>query len=196
MLIENFAELSAQELKEFADGLISKVNADHLFAPDIELRLCDDSQDNIVPDEMTGDLDIYVEPTEEVIIGREAYWSCGMDDDYEYGTPEDPDYSYGILEDIKKAFPTKTVSIDGYSVTIEAYDYADWDTGEVGKIISATEDDDGIGSYEYWGEIGYDSRPFMAIEGVIDCPTSIYVSLTVSPEHNIPTAVNEDEIEM
>lgn len=194
MLIENFAELSAHELKKFADDIINKVNAEHLFAPDIELRLTDDGQDNIVPDEMTGDLDIYVEPTEDVLVGRGAYWTCDIDDEnYDRGTPEDPDYFDTIMKDIKKAFPTKTVSIDGYSVTIEAYDWGDCDTGEVREVTSVEEDDDGIGSYEYWGEIGYDSRPFLAVEGIIDCPTSLYVSLIVTPEHAIPTVVNEEE---
>ncbi len=193
MLIENFAELSAQELKEFADGLIGKINAEHLFAPDIELRLCDDGQDNIVPDEMTGDLDIYVEPTEEVIISREASWTCGIDDNADSLPDDDPEYFCNILADIESAFPTKTISIDGYSVIIKAFDWSDWDAEEVSEVTSVEEEDDGIGSYEYWGSISYDSRPYQAVEGFIDCVASIYISLTVSPAAQTQPYITDEE---
>ena len=44
-----------------------------------------------------------------------------------------------------------------------------------------THEDSGIGGYDYWGDRGYDSRPYIEVEGTIvkacSCALSLYVEL-------------------
>lgn len=60
----------------------------------------------------------------------------------------------------------------------DIHDYTITDT----EVTKVTEEDAGIGSYEYWGTVGYDSQPYTEISGVvtIDAVLGLWLEIAIS----------------
>ena len=79
--------------------------------------------------------------------------------------------------------------IDGYNIELEISDVDANDTVEI-EVDSISHEDAGIGSYEYWGEVGYDSRPYVEVGGYY-CGLRMSLAFLVDPVDT----VYEDESE-
>lgn len=182
-VIENFAALSAQEQREFAVELLTKINSEHIFHDDVTFELV-----TIETDDLTGGLWIAVSHSGEIDVTRKASWEAADEDDAENDPGHEATYSQSIYDEAKKAFKTLSTVIDGYTVSLEIHDVDEGDTVEV-EVDHISHEDAGIGQYEYWGEIGYDSRPYVEVEGTIvkacDCTLAFSIEAAESvPEEN------------
>ena len=172
-VIENFAALSAQEQREFANSLVKTINSESIFSSEVDFEIT-----RIEADDLTGSLMIEVSHTNAIEVPRKATWTC---DDAEDAT-DDPgfeaNYDNSIIEDAKKAFKTLSTVIDGYKISLEISDVDANDAVDV-EVDHISQEDAGIGDYEYWGDVGYDSRPYVEVEGTIvkacDCSLAFFV---------------------
>ena len=183
MVIENFAALSTKEQHEFADKLLKTINSEKAFL-DAELII-----EDVEADELSGDLVIMASTTEAVEVDREGTWSTGYssDDDEAYelthATParRDVDFEDSEEEAVTKALKVRSVDLEGYTVTIEVDNIAESDIESVSEVNEVTEDDAGIGDYEYFGFRGTDSQPYLVVQGTLFCILYPYLRLTVAP---------------
>jgi hypothetical protein len=173
-VIENFSALSEKELNDFAEALIKTINSEHIFTSDANFSVY-----SVEADELSGDLEIVIDHDDYINIDREASWTC-RDDEYLDNAPEDISYSNLDTKDAAKAFKTLSAEIEGYTVTL------DIDDVEVEEIVAFdvdhyTEEDSGIGDYEYAGHRGYDSHPYLVVSGTVtaacNCALALYVSV-------------------
>ncbi len=186
-VIENFAVLPAKEQTEFATALLKTINSESIFTTDAKFEIY-----NIEADELTGGLMIEVSHGEDTIeVSREAAWFCGDEEDASNDPGYDADYSESIYEDAKKAFKTLSTVIDGYKVTLEIGDVDEVETVEV-NVDNISHEDAGIGGYEYWGERGHDSRPYVAVEGTIVKACNFSLAFFVEPDDTIPEETEEN----
>lgn len=174
-VIENFAELSFEEQKKFAEALVKTVNSESIFTDDTNFTLT-----GVEVDELTGGLIINIEHDDLIEVPRKASWECGVADDV-HDIPDDSNYiSYAdlIFNDAKKAFKTLEAEIEGYKVSLEVDD-ADAEETIGTQVDSYSQEDAGIGHYEFWGDVGYDSHPYIEVLGTIvegcNCALSLYV---------------------
>lgn len=184
--IENFAAISPEEQRAFAEALVKTINTEKTFIDD-ELVIS-----GVEADEMTGDLIIELD-ADDVYVDRRATWTAS-DDGYEdsaYEKPEDPEYEDSIFSDAEKAFKTLSVEMDGYTLTLAVAD-TDADEIEEVKVDNVSHEDAGIGQYEYWGDIGYDSRPYLEVEGTLVTSCKVYLSLLVESTANVPEEAPEE----
>ena len=188
-IIENFAALSEKEQRDFAEALVKTINSENTFPYHIKYVVPSNFKFNIsevYPDELTGDLVIEIEPSTPIWIPRDATWQCGIDDDPE-DVVEDAEFINDIHDDIKQVFKTLTADIDGYRVTLDVSDWnyppRDFSLRNRDLVFAGdvTKEDSGIGHYEYWGDVGYDSRPYVEADGVIVTALLCYLNLTVEP---------------
>lgn len=174
MTIENFAALSFQEQMEFATKLLATINSEHTFTADTAFEL-----DGIEADDFTGGLAIAVSHTNPIRVSRKATWTCADAEDADNDPGFEADYENYLFEDAKKAFKTLSTVIEGYSVTLEIDDVDENDADAEIEIDNISHEDAGIGDYEFWGERGHDSRPYVEVTGTIvrecDCALTIYV---------------------
>ncbi len=182
-VIENFAELSEQEQRSFAEALVKTINTEKTFIDD-ELTLS-----SVEADEMTGDL--LIELDGFINIDRKATWTCGNDEDDAYEKPEYPEYEAFISDDAAKAFKTLSAEIDGYTLSLEIAD-ADGDEIEEVHVDSISHEDSGIGHYEYFGWEGHDSHPYIEVEGTLVQSCKVYLGLSVAPTTNVPEEAPEE----
>ncbi len=174
-VIENFNELSKDELQQFAKELIAKINKENIFSSEFNFTI-----EEVDPYELTGDLYIGLSHEDSIDVPREATWTCS-DEDEMYSDPGyEADYANNIFNDVKALFGKLTTVLDGYEITLSIDDIDDADTVEV-EVDSYSHEDDGIGHYEYGGAPGYDSRPYIEVEGTIIRACSCAFSLNVSP---------------
>jgi hypothetical protein len=176
-IIENFDLLTEQEQIDFAKELVDKINAKHVFGTDVEFIL---NERAIHADETTGGLNIGVSHKKPVFVEREATWQCA--------TPEDAedmssfsyfDFKNSLFEDAADSFTTTEAEVDVYRVALELYDVDETGDYELLELIDLTQEDSGIGHYEYFGATGYDSNPYCEVEGKVgaecECSLSFYV---------------------
>jgi hypothetical protein len=159
-IIENFAELSEQEQRTFAEALMKTINSEHIFTGESDLKIT-----NVEADEMDGGLWIEATNTDPIEVSRKATWQAGEDDVYS----PDPDlvnYTDSIYTEVEQTLKTKEVTIGDYIVTLNEVYNVDEEIEDV-DVDSMSHEDSGIGSYEYWGEVGYDSHPYVEAEGTI-----------------------------
>ena len=182
-VIENFAALSAQEQREFAATLLNKINSENIFTADTNFEIA-----SIEADDLTGGLAILISHPDNIEVSREATWSCG-DEEEAYSDPGyEAEYENSIFKDAEKAFKTLSTVIDGYNISLEIDDVDEVETVDV-EVDHLSHEDAGIGHYEYFGYTGYDSRPYIEVEGTIvkacDMTLAIYVEAadTVSEEN-------------
>jgi hypothetical protein len=159
-IIENFAELSEKEQREFAEAFIKTINSEHTFTAEVDFVV-----DDVEADDITGGLWIGVSHTDAFAVEREATWQAA-DEDEANSTPDDPEYECSIYDDIKSCFKTLSTEIDGYEVSLDISE-VDEDLIEDVTVNDISYEDSGIGSYEYWGDIGYDSQPYVEVTGVL-----------------------------
>jgi len=188
-VIENFNVLSETELEQFAVKLLEKINSESIFISDTKFELS-----FVETSDLTGNLYIGVEYAKFIDVPRDASWQVG-DEDEAYS----PDLSYvdyydTISEDAKKVFKTLSTVIDGYKVSVEIDDVYAEDVVDI-DVDTTSHEDGGIGHYEYWGEFGYDSRPYVEVEGTITAACNIMFSFVVEPETTAPESVIDDETE-
>lgn len=177
MTIENFATLSTQEQRSFADELLKKINEECVFTDETDFKLS-----GIDVDEFSGGLIMMASTADPISVTRKAEWTCATVEDVEDDPGFEANYENHIYDDANKAFKTLSTIIDGYKVTLEIHDVDALDTGAEIEVTSYSREDAGIGHYEYWGDIGYDSRPYVEVEGTItreySCDLTFFVEVT------------------
>ena len=187
MTIENFAAIPFQEQMKFAEALLKTINSENTFSDNTNFEI-----DGIEVDEFTGGLIVTVSQTNPISVSRKATWTCDSEEDAEDDPGFEADYENYLFEDAKKAFKTLSTVIDGYNVTLEIDDVDEQDTDAEIEIDNISQEDSGIGDYEFWGERGYDSNPYVEVTGTItrecDCALTFYVELAEAaqeePEEN------------
>ena len=185
-VVENFAELSAPEQYEFAAKLLNTINSEHIFTSDTDFEIL-----NVEVSEYSGDLRIDVSHTNLIDVPRKAVWTCSNEDEAEADPGYDADFDELIDNDVAKVFKTREADIEGYHVVLEVGDADAEETVEV-TAEHISHEDSGIGHYEYWGEIGYDSKPYVEVEGVVTQACTIYPAFFVSPVTNVPEETSEE----
>ena len=179
-IIENFAALSEKEQRDFAEALVKTINSEGTFSSDYKFNIV-----KVEPDELSGGLDIMIETPTSIKVPREATWSCSMDEDPgDMPSYNDVDYTNSYTyEDIEKVFKTVTAELNGYKITLDITDYDSTDEDVEVIVDTVEEDDSGIGEYEYWGQKGFDSHPYLEVEGTLiepyDCALTLFVEPTV-----------------
>ena len=184
-IIENFAVLSEKELSEFAATLVEKINSESIFSTEIKFKVADLEANNL-----TGELAIDVSPDEPISVPRKAYWQAESEDTAASDT-SDAEYVDLIANEAKKVFKTTSAVIDGYKVTLGIYDADATDTLEV-IVDDISHEDSGIGSYEYWGDRGYDSHPYVEVRGTLVEACYLGIVLYVEPAEE-EQEVSEEE---
>lgn len=195
MVIENFAMLPEKEQREFAEKLLKTINSEHLFIDEAELIL-----EDVIADELSGDLDIVVTTSKSLEVEREGDWTASAntrdEDDYEENIHATPDYydvnfPEDVEDEVLKCFKSTEQTIEGYAVSL-AIDYVDeGDIESVTEVTHVSSEDAGIGSYEFWGRSGYDSQPYLAVTGRLLCECTPIAILSVSP--NVDTVPDTKE---
>ena len=186
-VIENFTELSVQEQKEFAEKLVATVNSEHTLSDEASFKILE-----VSADELTGDLVVDItNPDEELIaVKREASWTCGDEDETTNDPGYDAEYQESLTNDAAKALKTAAFEFEGYTINVDVYVVDEVETSEV-IVDEYSHEDSGIGSYEYWGFHGHDSRPYLEVSGTLVKACGIGVSLVVSASK--PAAEPETE---
>lgn len=183
MIIENFAELSEKEQLDFAQKIIDKINADFIFTGDTKFTISE-----VYADELSGDLNIEIDHEDYIEVAREASWTCD-DEDEVYSVPKsydsDIEYEQSIMKDAEKAFKTLSTTIDDYLVTLTIGD-AYVEEIEASEVSDYSNEDAGIGHYDYWGTPGYDSRPYVQVEGTLYTNCSMGLTLSVGVPQSEP----------
>ena len=176
--IENFAAIPFKDRVLFADSLIKTINSEKIFCEEIHLDLV-----GVEPDDITGGLILKVSPVGPITVTRKASWTCDTEEDAEdVPANSETDFENYLMEDTKKAFKTLETIIEGYKVSLEVSDVDEDDRldPEV-EVTTISHEDDGIGSYEYFGFTGTDSRPYVVVEGTLttrcDCNLELYVEV-------------------
>lgn len=174
-VIENFSTLLDWQLGQFATVLVSKINAENTFS-----NLIDFTIDSFEADDITGNLIIYLRHEEYLEVEREATWTCEDIHSVDQDPGSSADYENAIFTDVKKCFKTQTAQIEGYTVTLRI---DDTDVVETVEVIADVyqEEDNGIGDYEYFGARGYDSDPYVEVEGRIIAACQCALTLIVEP---------------
>ena len=189
MVIENFATLSVEEQVRFAKELIEKVNSGNIFSDETNFVF-----EDVEPDELTGGLFISASLANPISVSREATWSA-LDEDGAHKDPgNEAEYETDIKDDVRNSFQTLSAEIDGYNVSINIEDIDEYESvdAEV-DVTNISEEDAGIGSYEFWGFKGYDSQPYVEVEGTItkayDC--SVYFSVEPAEDNTIKESTDK-----
>ena len=175
--VENFAALPLSEQRKFAEALLKTINSERIFHDDTNFELT-----GIEVDDISGGINILVSHTDPIAVERHATWVCERSDNPEDDPGNDADYENYFLVDAKNAFKTASTVIDGYKVSLIVSDVDKDDTidAEV-EVENVSDEDDGIGSYEYFGFTGYDSRPYLAVEGTVTCYCECVLAFYVEP---------------
>lgn len=181
-VIENFAELSFEEQQKFAEALIKTINSEKLFYDGTQFEIT-----GIEAVDMDGSLMIEVSHADPIEVEREATWTCDSKEEASSDPGYDADYVNYLIDDAKSAFKILSTVIDGYKVTLDIADVDEDDTIEV-EVDSTSNEDGGIGDYEYWGRRGHDSDPYVEVTGTIvkacECALAFFVEAddTTEPE--------------
>ena len=172
----NFNVMSEQEQRAFADTLIRTINSQRTFTVDVDFVLF-----GIEVDELAGSLVIYLSHGDDLVeVARPATWQAGNEEEASVDPGYDADFSNSLFSDARAVFGSLSAEVDGYQVTLEVVDLDEVETVEV-VVDEVREEDSGIGSYEYWGTTGYDSQPYVEVEGTIVKACSMSLALEVLP---------------
>ena len=174
-VIENFAELSAEELKKFAEALVKTINSENIFTAETNFNVI-----SVDVDELSGGLTIVLDHDDLIEVQRAVDWTCSNEDDIYNDPGHDADYLNSIYAEAKKSFKTLSTTIEGYDITLSIDDVDEEETVEV-TVDSTTQVDDGIGDYEYFGFKGHDSYSYIKVEGTISKACNCALSLFVEP---------------
>ena len=186
--IENFAEVSVQEQRAFADALIKTINSEHIFTDEVDFEIT-----KVEADEMSGDLAIEVTHADDIEVTRAASWTAADEDDA-YSADGDIEYANSLTVDVEYAFKTKEATIEGYTVQLELDDADENDTIDT-EINDISYEDSGIGDYEYFGYYGHDSHPYVEVDGTLTVACTCYITFYVTPNSGVsekPTAESDE----
>ena len=178
-MVENFVVMPVEEQIQFAKTLLERINTEKLFSDETVF----DFQD-VEPDDVTGGLWITASPATPIYVSREATWEAGTEDGASEDPGRDADFVNLLRDDAKKAFKTLATEFDGYNISLKVDDVEEDETidAEV-EVDKISHEDAGIGSYEYFGFTGYDSQPYVEVEGTItkayDCVLTLFVEPAV-----------------
>ena len=186
-IIENFAALSAQEQQEFAKALIKTINSESIFTAETDFEIT-----GVEADDLTGGLVIEVSHSDPIEVEREATWQASDEDEADRDPGYDADYKNSVFEDAKKSFKTLSTVIDGYKVSLDIADLDETETVEI-TTDHISHEDSGIGHYEYWGERGYDSHPYVEVEGIIIKACDCALAFTVEPDDTVEVKPEAEE---
>ena len=170
--IEDFEDSTEAEQKLFVNSLVSKINTEHLFTSEVDFTV-----EDYWAEDCSKKLVITLSHDSAVEVTREASWQCGNVDQIN-DLPEEIEYDKSSITDMAKAFKTEPVIVYGYKVTLAVDDVDTEEACEV-EAKTYTEEDDGIGFYEFWGFKGYDSHPYIQVEGDVVCKLTGRLELTV-----------------
>ena len=172
-MIDNFSALTPEEQTKFAQELLAKVNAAQTFLSGNEMKL-----DELEANELDGSLDIFFS-VEDFDVGREAEWQAA-DEDEAYRTPSrfDVDFIGREEDEVRAEFKATQVEFEGYQLEIANLQIDDYEISDA-EVDSTTDEDAGIGHYDHFGYEGYDSRPYVQVEGTVYCSCSIGGCLNV-----------------
>jgi hypothetical protein len=185
-VIENFAELSVKEQLDFATALVKTINSENTFTDQTDFKVS-----GVEADEMTGGLVVMLEHEDYIEVERKATWTCDTNEDSAYEKPEDPDYEDLSFNDAKKVFKTLATELEGYSLTLSVDDVDTEEITEV-EVDSVSNEDAGIGHYEFWGEDGYDSQPYCEVEGTLTQACTVYCSLYIEAATHFEAEAEEE----
>lgn len=184
-IIENFAELSFEEQKKFAETLVNTINSEYTFTADTDLKLS-----GVEADELSGGLIIMLDHDDLIEVSREATWTCEDEDEVRHDPGYEADYVNTLFADARDSFKTLEVVIEGYKVSLSVDDVDEEETIEV-EVDNYSSEDGGIGGYEYCGVGGYDSSSYVEVEGTIVKGCSCALSLFVEPADE-PVEIDEE----
>lgn len=174
-MIQSFAKMSFDARLHFAEEMIKKINSESIFLNGTKFKI-----DQIELDDYSDDLIILTTSVDPVKLSRGVFWQV-PNEDYLYYKPKSMDYIDTEYEAVSELLKTKTAVVDGYTVTAEIDDVEAGKNIEV-QVDSYYHDDNGIGYYDFWGEPGYDSRPFIVVEGTATEEREVAISFYVSPK--------------
>lgn len=168
-IIDNFNLLSEEEKKQIAEEFITKINEQNLLSNEVDIELVE----VLEGDELDGGLNIVFATVDALPFERVGHWQVG-DEDELHSTPKifDVEFDETIYKDAKAAFKTTSLQLDGYNISIDDIDVDDESIDEV-EVEDYTHEDSGIGHYEYWGFEGYDSHPYIEVNGTLYCSGSV-----------------------
>ena len=179
MLIKNFAAIPFQEQMKFAEALLKTINSESIFSSEVDFEII-----KVEADELDGSLMIEVSHTGTIEVSRKATWQASDEENASVDPGYDADYEESIYTDAEKSFKTLSAMIEGYKVSLDIAEVDEVETTEI-EVATISHEDSGIGHYEYWGEIGYDSHPYVEVKGTIvkacDCALTIYVEPADEP---------------
>ena len=188
-VIENFDELSIEEQLKFAEALVKTINSEKTFTSETDFKVIEvDAQS------YSGDLVITVENVDAIEVTQNAHWQAADEEDARSSARDDSDlvdYDSNVYDEVKKALKTTEAEIEGYRVSLEIED-VDAEVEDV-EVDHIEYEDSGIGSYEFWGDVGYDSRPYVEVDGTIISSCSCVFSLYVEPTDSIPEVTTDEE---
>jgi hypothetical protein len=190
-IIENFAALSIKEQVEFAKTLLKTINSEKIFSDETVFEFQD-----VEADDLTGGLLISISHTDSISVSRGASWTAGDEEGAEEDPGEEADYTNSIFVDAKKALKTLSAVIEGYQVSLHIDDVDEnYDVDAEISIDRISHEDSGIGSYEFWGDKGYDSHPYVEVDGTITRAYDCTLTLLVEPADgsDLGTGSFEDE---
>lgn len=182
--IENLAALPANEQKNFAEALLKTINSEKLFHNDVTFDLR-----GIEADDMTGGLYLDISHSDPIDVPFEATWECTHADDA-YEVPEYPTENESFIE---KAFKTFSTVVEGYKVTLDVIEF-----DKIAKLPPEVEvknisnEDSGIGSYDFGGHWEHDSHPYIEVTGILTYACNCNLGFFVEPEDNLDIAPEED----
>ena len=125
-VIEDFNLLSEEEQIKFAEDLVAKINAEHLFTSEVDWTLND-----VWANEQDGNLEISLIDEEGLDLELEATWQCGDEDEAERDPGHDADIESAFSAATYYFKDTAPVTVDGYTLTLEVTDAEAGDTVEV-----------------------------------------------------------------
>ena len=187
-VIENFAALPINKQRSFAASLVNKINSENLFSNDTKFEIT-----GVSADDLTGGLVVEVSHTSPIKVSRKATWTCDTEDDAEDDPGFEANYENNIYEDVRKTFKALTIEIDGYKITLEIADVNELAEAATVEADHISHEDSGIGSHEYWGADGYDSQPYVEVEGTIVRAYECSLAFFVDPVETVAEpAIEED----
>lgn len=141
-----------------------------------------EEQDNVYLDE-DGNLVVWIYG-DDLEVRVDAEWQAGTDDDLEDIDTDtfEPDDSSITLEDIFPGLETLPTDIDNFeiiAVEFNGREDIDYDMSDV-EVEDSSEEDSGIGWYEYWGAKGYDSHPYYEVYGTVGAIINAWFKFTIN----------------
>lgn len=178
-LIDNFSLLSKEEQRQFAEKFLQLINESKAFSNEAMFTEIDSTY-RVEANEMDGSLDIFV------YLENIDYWRSFETEDLESASWE-WNYSPSSEQAVAREFKTLEASIEGYKVELIVDDVPNEEQKGDGITIEDHQEhseDVGIGSYEFWGEVGYDSRihEWESGSGTVACHSDALIHFNVSKQ--------------